>query len=83
MTGRRTVQANLPPSCVPGLRENVSAAMTDDSKLASDCDAAVTTTISGNTAVSDSDLQAGERAASAGVAKMDKARAALNAFTHG
>ena len=79
----QTVQTNLPPSCVPGLRGNLSAAMTDYSKLALDCEAAVTETTSGNSAVSNSDLQAGGRVASAGAAKMDKATAALNSFSNG
>ena len=77
----QTAQADLPPSCVSGMRKNVSAGLTDYNKAAIDCDEAITEVSSGNTSVATSDIYAASRAMNAGNGKIAKAAAAVKAFS--
>lgn len=77
----QTAQADLSPSCVPGLRKNVSAALTDYNRAAINCTVAITEVTSGNTSVATSDIYAANRAMNAGNGKIGKATAAIKAYS--
>ena len=76
-----TAQANLPPACVPGLRRNVSAALTDYNRAAVEAGQSVTEADSGSYAVATSDILAAGKAMQAGTKKIGKATEAIKAFT--
>ena len=78
-----TAQANLPPSCVPGLRKNVSAALTDYNRAAVEAGQSVTEADSGSLAVATSDLVAASKSMGAGTKKIAKATKAIKAYTGG
>ena len=78
-----TAQADLPPSCVPGLRRNVSAALTYYNKAAVEAGQSVTAADSGGYSLAASDLVAAGKAMGAGNRKIRKATAAIQAFSGG
>ncbi len=76
-----TAQADLPPSCVPGLRSNDSAALTDYNRAAVEAGQSVTEADSGSLAVATSDLVAATRSMGAGNKKVVAATKAISAFS--
>lgn len=79
----QAVQSNLPPSCVPGLRADVSAAMTNLNTEAIDQGQAATAAANGNYDLADGNVQAGNTAMSAGIAKLKVANDDMTAFSNG
>ena len=77
----QTAQADLPPSCVPGMRKDVSAALTDYNTSAIDCNEGITELSSRNTSVATSVLHAGSQAMNAGNGKIAQATADVKAFS--
>jgi hypothetical protein len=78
-----TAQADLPPSCVPGLRRNVSAGLTDYNRAAVEAGQAVTAADGGSYSLAASDLVAAGKAMGAGNGKIRKATAAIQAYSGG
>jgi len=78
----QATQANPPPSCVPGLRQDINAGMTDYSKAAISCNVAVTGTTAGDDQVAASDLYAATSAVNAGTGKVNAATADVQAFSN-
>ncbi len=78
----QTAQANLPPSCVPGMRKNYSVALTDYNKFAIECTEAITEVSNGNTSIAMSNISAAGQAMDAGNGKIAKAAADVKAYTN-
>jgi hypothetical protein len=78
----QAAEADPPPACVPGLRSNYEAALTDYSKTASDYQNAVSALASGSYGVAGGDVTAGTTAASAGDTRFLAAAAAMKAFNN-
>jgi hypothetical protein len=77
----QAAQSNLPPSCVPNLRQDESAALTDFNKAAIDAGQSVSELTSGSIAVSDADLQAANNAVVAGTTKLSAAVSDASSFS--
>jgi hypothetical protein len=77
----QAAQSNLPPSCVPNLRQDESAALTDFNKAAIDAGQSVSELTSGGIAVSDADLQAADNAVVAGSTKLSAAVTDIKSFS--
>lgn len=77
----QAAQSNLPPSCVPNLRQDESAALTDYNKAAIDAGQAVSELTSGSIAVAGADMQAANSATDAGNAKLSAATSDVNSFS--
>jgi hypothetical protein len=72
--------ANLPPSCVPNLRQDYGAAMTDYSKAAIDCEQSISELTNGDAAVATDDINASGALLGAGNGKVDAAAADIKSF---
>lgn len=79
----QTAQANLPPSCVPHMRRDYSAALNDASKASIDCQDAVSELGSGNYSVALDDVNAANSAMTASGKKFQAASADVQAFNSG
>lgn len=76
-------EANLPPACVPHLRQDLGAALTDYTTTAIDADNTVGQIGNGDYATAAGDVQAATTEMQAGNAKTASALADLNAFNAG
>jgi hypothetical protein len=77
----QAAQSNLPPSCVPNLHQDESAALTDLNKAAIDAGQSVSELTNGSIAVSDADLQAANDAVVAGTTKLSAAVSDASSFS--
>lgn len=73
-------QGNLPPSCVPGLRADISAALTAYGTDAIDADAAVSSLAAGNDSLAAGDIGAGNTAVGNGNARLQAATNDITAY---
>jgi len=76
----RAVQANLPPACIPHMRRDARAVMTDYAKAARYCQDAIREVSGQSYTVAVTDIRAAKKAQGAGSAKMNTALADLKAF---
>ena len=79
----QTAQANLPPSCVPGLRTDEGAALDDAAKAALGCQDAVPELGSGNLSVATDDVNAASTAITASGTQFQAATSDVQAFSNG
>lgn len=78
----QAAEANLPPACVPHLKADYGAALTDYSKVAADCQNAVSELGSGSDDVAVSDIKAAIAQEDAGNGKLSAAGADITAFSN-
>jgi hypothetical protein len=72
--------ADLPPSCVPNLRQDYGASMTDYSKAAIDCEQAISELTNGDMTVALDDIDAAVAALNAGDKKIEAADADIKSL---
>lgn len=79
----QTADANLPPSCILGLRSNLRAGLTDCNKAAISSAQAVSEMSSGNYDVATADILAADKDENAGNTKIVAAAADIKAYENG
>lgn len=77
----QAAQSDLPPSCVPNLRQDESAALTDYNKAAIDSGQAVSELTSDSISVAAADIQAANSAVDAGNTKLSAAVSDVTSFS--
>jgi hypothetical protein len=77
----QAAQSNLPPACVPNMRQDESAALTDYNKGAIDGGQAVSELTSGNDEIAAGDLTAAASAINAGTTKLSAADSDVKSFS--
>jgi hypothetical protein len=79
----QAAEADLPPSCMPGVRQPYAQGLTDYAKTADDLQDSVAALDSDSWSVAVGDVAAGTKAATAGNGRLAAAGTALEAFNNG
>ena len=76
----QSAQSDLPPECVPGLRQDERAALTDFDRAAIDSSNTVSAVENGDYSAADGDIRAANAAMSAGTGKLEAALSDVKQF---
>jgi len=76
----QSAQSDLPPDCVPGLRQDERAALTDFDRAAIDSSNTVSAVENGDYSAADGDIRAANAAMSAGTGKLAAALSDVKQF---